>query len=276
MSDMNGESSPQGNEWHAKPNWMHWLKLGYVDAWQGTALAHDFDPVTYTEPLNTNQRAVNTTILPPDVRVKYKAARQFFNNKEVMPVGEFAMWAHTQGWNIPFEMTQFVKTGYVTPIEALPQQAQKQTTAKNEDFGILETAGLVVLAYETAKAKATINLQNSPRVNQMLNNLVNLRSQIATPAEAAPAEATTDTKTQSQKKVSRKSELIELMEKIYIQDNDQPNNNAMWNRLKKDNSGIIKTMEGNVIEWVSYRENVQKMQRTTFNNNMSKIRNLHK
>jgi hypothetical protein len=95
-------------------------------------------------------------------------------------------------------------------------------------------------------------------------------------AEAAPAEATTDTKTQSQKKVSRKSELIELMEKIYIQDNDQPNNNAMWNRLKKDNSGIIKTMEGNVIEWVSYRENVQKMQRTTFNNNMSKIRNLHK
>jgi hypothetical protein len=203
MSDMNGESSPQGNEWHAKPNWMHWLKLGYVDAWQGTALAHDFDPVTYTEPLNTNQRAVNTTILPPDVRVKYKAARQFFNNKEVMPVGEFAMWAHTQGWNIPFEMTQFVKTGYVTPIEALPQQAQKQTTATNEDFGILETAALAVLAYETAKAKATINLQNSPRVNQMLNNLVNLRSQITTPAEATPADKIQDGRAETKKLTAR-------------------------------------------------------------------------
>ncbi|MHB1174048.1 MAG: hypothetical protein ACYCZJ_02845 [Sulfuriferula sp.] len=131
MDYLNSEL-PRSNEWHGSPDWLHWVKVGYVDAWQGTALAHNLDPVTYTEPINTNQRAVFTSILPPDIHGKYKAARQHFGDRELMPLREFAAWAQSEGWAIPYLLGQF--TGIVTRTPAplfgygFSEEAQKITT----------------------------------------------------------------------------------------------------------------------------------------------------
>ncbi len=125
MDYLNSEL-PRGNEWYAKPDWLHWFKGGYVDAWQGTALAHDLDPVTYTEPINTNQRAANYTIMPPDVRDKYRVARQHFGDRELMPLKEFATWAQEQGWILPSAMLALIGTA---PAEA-QEQGGELSTAK--------------------------------------------------------------------------------------------------------------------------------------------------
>lgn len=131
MDYLNSELT-RGNEWHGSPDWLHWVKVGYVDAWQGTALAHNLDPVTYTEPINTNQRAVFTSILPPDIHGKYKAARQHFGDRELIPLREFAAWAQSEGWAIPYLLGQL--TGIVTRTPAplfgygFSEEAQKITT----------------------------------------------------------------------------------------------------------------------------------------------------
>lgn len=118
-----------GNEWHGKPDWLHWLKVGYVDSWEGVALAHDLDPVTYTEPINTNQRTVLITILPPDIRAKYKAARQHFGDRELMPLREFAAWAQSESWPIPAEMAKITGIPKIEAPTSQPDTAQEGNAA---------------------------------------------------------------------------------------------------------------------------------------------------
>ena len=82
----------------------------------------------------------------------------------------------------------------------------------------------------------------------------------------------------SKKKSPRQHELRELIKCVYEEMKNNlghnPNSNQVWSALKSyDEGDIIDEMKNGRIYWTSRRGNQQKMERSTFDNYISKLRN---
>jgi hypothetical protein len=88
-----------------KPDWNIWSNIVNVTPWEGTALTINIDPDTYQKQLSPTKWEVLTSLIPSEIKLKYDAALNHFGENRTMPMREFAIWAQSQGWRLPKELS---------------------------------------------------------------------------------------------------------------------------------------------------------------------------